>query len=571
MEKLWNLPPFDPGNGSEARRNWIEWKRAFQHVIVVLGETNKTKLKSHLLGIGGMKLQKIFYGIQGADVSEEEGSNIDPFEVAIQKLDQYFAPKRHESHERLIFCKMDLEEDEPIEKFMVRIKQQASKCSFGRTEQESRATSIIDKVLLAAPDDLREKLLALEDLTLESLERTVNSFQAIRNQVKQMTTTECETDIQDDEINEIRGTKAKSRKCFRCGKEHDFSKIQNCPAYEKECHRCNKKNHFASECKSLKRSRGDQTSSDEDYKSTKRRKVEGKGSLKEDDSEDNSSESDSSESDSSGSDSSGSDSSGSDSSDVCSIGIGDEYIRCEIGGVPTEMLIDSGSTNNVIDEGTWAKMKEKGIELTNFSTTCKKQLRAYGQKTCLQIMGVFEAMMVVEDNGDQYKTVAEFYIVENGTHSLMGRSSAISLGLLEIGLPSSRKSAELTNDGESSRSQYSCHANKVTQQTRGIKDPSNDFSRKLSEWRGLYVYFMEFCKEHDILVNSAFPKIHDVELQLNSSECHKRNNFREKKGEDVEDQKGNDEETDVHERNRKLFTVSAQQKLLASGGLPNRM
>ena len=46
---------------------------------------------------------------------------IDPYAVAIEKLDEYFAPQRHEAHERFLFWDMKPEPEESIDKFLFRV------------------------------------------------------------------------------------------------------------------------------------------------------------------------------------------------------------------------------------------------------------------------------------------------------------------------------------------------------------------------------------------------------------------------------------------------------------------
>ncbi|GBP83303.1 hypothetical protein EVAR_57565_1 [Eumeta japonica] len=46
----------------------------------------------------GLDLQEVFYNIPGANIEPSEG--VDVFEVAISKLDSYFAPKQSRVYER---------------------------------------------------------------------------------------------------------------------------------------------------------------------------------------------------------------------------------------------------------------------------------------------------------------------------------------------------------------------------------------------------------------------------------------------------------------------------------------
>lgn len=64
-----------------------------------------------------------------------------------------------------------------------------------------------------------------------------------------------------------------------------------------------------------------------------------------------------------------------------------------IGGVPLEMLIDSGSEVNVIDLDTWNKLKNMKISITEIKKGSDKELRGYGSQNCLSIVGEFNAKL----------------------------------------------------------------------------------------------------------------------------------------------------------------------------------
>lgn len=149
MEK-WEIQPFKfktfPRN--VIRNEWIKYKRNFEYIVAASGETDKTRIKNLFLARAGPDLQEVFASIPGADVAEDKEKGVDPYAVAIQKLDAYFSPKQHETFERNVFWMLRPNQGETLEKFMLRCQDQAGKCNFGSTAQESRAISVIDKVIL---------------------------------------------------------------------------------------------------------------------------------------------------------------------------------------------------------------------------------------------------------------------------------------------------------------------------------------------------------------------------------------------------------------------------------------
>ncbi|XP_055700122.1 uncharacterized protein K02A2.6-like [Phlebotomus papatasi] len=371
MDK-WNLPPFkfESLPDSEIRTKWIEWKQGFEHVAAASGETNPTKLKSQLLALGSFELQRVFHRIPGADVQQDRNTN--PYKVAIAKLDEYFAPKQHESFERYLFYTMKPESDETLEKFMMRLTHQAAKCNFGSSDVESREFSIVDRVILMANSDLREKLLAKEDLSLTQLTKIVKAHQAIKRQSKEMEAGGAsgtkDDNLRDTErVNKIRsGQQKKTFSCTRCGGRNHDSKNPDCPAMGKRCNKCGGKNHFYSQCKSRETLKRKADVTQDEKPASKKAKVR---AINEDFDEENF---------------------------IFNIGDDDERIWCNVGGVLIRMIIDSGSKYNIIDQKTWVQMKNSGVRVSGMSTQCDKILKAYGQTTPLEIVGVFEATIAVK-------------------------------------------------------------------------------------------------------------------------------------------------------------------------------
>lgn len=264
----WNIAQFKFQHlpETELRKEWLRWKRNFEVVAAASEEENATKLKNVLLAKGGLELQDLFYSLEGADVKEDKENGIDPYKTAIQKLDQHFTPKQHDSFERNEFCKLAPlkfadNEREPLVKFLMRCTDQAKKCEFGNTQAESRDLRIIDKIIYHAPVELREKLLQEETLTLEKVTRMVNSFESIKHQAQVITETGTGTGgptrygslDSREAVNRIQGT-AKSSSvtgiCFRCGQKNHYGNDLRCPARGKKCDQCNKMGHFAKVCRS---------------------------------------------------------------------------------------------------------------------------------------------------------------------------------------------------------------------------------------------------------------------------------------------------------------------------------
>ena len=195
---------------------------------------------------------KVFQAIPNADVEEDEEKGIDPYKVALTKLDEYFAPKHHESMERNIFGTLKPEPGENLEKFMLRAREQAYKCNFGTNQQENRDICVIDKITLLAPHDLREKLLQKDQLTLDDV---VASHQSVKYQASRMVLAgpsgQSQTMIT-GEVNRLYTPPSnRAQECSRCGRRGHLANDKICPARDKPCNQCKRIGHFYKKCKAF--------------------------------------------------------------------------------------------------------------------------------------------------------------------------------------------------------------------------------------------------------------------------------------------------------------------------------
>ncbi|EDS27645.1 malate dehydrogenase [Culex quinquefasciatus] len=247
------------------RDQWVKYKRNFQYIAEANEEKNATRLKNVFLAKAGPDVQEVFASLPGADVEEDKAKNIDPFKVAIEKLDEYFSPKQHEAFERNTFWNLKPQDEETMEKFLWRTLEVAQKCNFGTTLEESRSIAVIDKVILYAPVELKQQLLQKEKLTLD-----------------------------------------------------DVTRVNVVPA---------------------KRPGGSMNHWDNKKPKYNPRQVE-----------DNASDPDENK------------------SFVYNISDGDEFIWVKVGGVLMQMLIDSGSAKNILDDRAWEHLRVQGAVTTNFRT-----------------------------------------------------------------------------------------------------------------------------------------------------------------------------------------------------------
>lgn len=196
--------------------------------------------------------------------------------------------------------------------------------------------------------------------------------------------------------------------CFNCGRQGHLASSSICKARGKRCHGCKKEGHFAKHCKKRKKlPRNDQPA---------KRQIRLIESASNDNAPNTSEHEENSTPDKvyyafySGNES--------------------NLLTCIVGGISTEMLVDSGADANLISEVAWAKMKDDRVSVYSSTKGSNRVLRAYGSNSPLTILGSFVADITVG-----VKTIqAEFLVVKGGQRCLLGDRTAKQLGVLQVGL-----------------------------------------------------------------------------------------------------------------------------------------
>ncbi|XP_055542951.1 uncharacterized protein K02A2.6-like [Wyeomyia smithii] len=419
-----NLPPFTFAGVdlTDRRQKWHTWKRGFEICLRAAKITDSNEKKDVLLAHGGFELQEIFFNIPGADVAEDKEKKIDPYDVAIRKLDEYFAPQRHEAHERYIFWAMKPEPGETLARFVMRTQVHASKCNFGRTATESSELAVVDKTLQFAPTHLREKLLQESNLSLEETIKQTNAYETSRAASEQISGQSAHHQPVTTEYVQRMGTQ-----CRFCGKYHTSQ--QGCPAWNKSCSYCGRRGHFQAVCFDNPSNSGltskPTTSTapkrvnpahpeDRAIMNNKGQHIRNHSGVEEEQVEL--------------------------VEMVWSANERDELLWAEVGGVLNEMQIDSGVQSNIIDDCIWNMMVKNGVQTVGDLQRPDRKFKAYAQKDCLEVSHMFEAEIVVHDKNNQLKARAVFYVVKNGPQPLLGKKTAMQLGVLIVGLPSQHES-----------------------------------------------------------------------------------------------------------------------------------
>ena len=382
-----DFPPFD--TESEPTSLGIQWKKwvlRLENLFVALDIKDKARQKALLLHYGGANLSDIYYTL----ASEEDKEYLQ----VKAKLDAHFEPKVNVTFETYNFRQLAQEQDEPIDKFVTRLRETADRCDFHDKDREIK-DQIVQKCF---SERLRRKALR-EDLTLSNLLKAARAMEIADVQAKAMENPsvlkvsqqfksskerpghlETSGKTEQDEQRESR-----KKECFNCGGMWPHpSGRKSCPAWGVDCRKCGKKNHYARKCRATKAVRkiGNLSESEEE---DEYRVSAVKAKAKE----------------------------------------SHHWVTARIDEIPLQFQIDSGADVNIIDEHSFAKLKG---QVTLKHTRAK--LFAYNSTVPLPLLGKFTATIATKKRYD----AADFYVVKGSQSSgcLLGSISAVNLGILHI-------------------------------------------------------------------------------------------------------------------------------------------
>lgn len=245
------IKPFLCGNIDKAliRTEWERWLRSLTLFLQAEEITDVVKKKNKLLHLGGPQLQEVIFNIPGAVEEYDPEKKNDDFKTLVDKLGEYFSPKRNETFERHLFRNLTPLEGEDFNKFVLRLRNQSSKCDFGSSLQEIKDITMKDKIIDSwASLDLKKKLLEKEQ-SLDEVIAACQIFEQIGKQTQTMSSTiktECE------QINRVAiksGWNRNNEECGRCGNRGHLTNDLKCPARKMLCNKCGLLGHFARKCK----------------------------------------------------------------------------------------------------------------------------------------------------------------------------------------------------------------------------------------------------------------------------------------------------------------------------------
>lgn len=274
------IEPFSAG--SNPRSRWLTWKRAFEVYIGTKELTDPKKKQNLLLHCGGIEIQEVFYAEdtitfivtdpEGKVVKDSDGNEVilDEYEATLHVLDLHYAPKLHIVYERHIFRSIHQDRDEPFDSFVLRLRQQLSKCEYCADDADKEA--VLQIVEGCKADSVKARLLE-KPYTLAQAIQLGRSSEQIKAQSESFKHNG-KDEVQIASIqNKQYGSKShKELSCYRCGRVGHLAKDKHCPAWGKKCNNCGGMNHFAVKCNKTTLKRRHENDSDS-YQNQKRYKV----------------------------------------------------------------------------------------------------------------------------------------------------------------------------------------------------------------------------------------------------------------------------------------------------------
>lgn len=268
-------PPKEMVFADNISEQWKAWYQQFNIFLIASGKNaeedeRKINILLNLIGPHGIKIYNNF---------KKSKRNTDiTYDLVVQWFSEYCEPRKNVIFQRFKFGGCVQKEGQTFNEFMTELKTLASTCEFKEEDNMVR-----DRIVFGIRDaETKNKLLSLDNLTLDKAETLCRTREVTDKELQEMTTDTANVYYMGkDKKNWVKNKDSKSRNkfnniktynnnsgnvnkssdnnkenkrnkilerydCKKCGKNH---KPRSCPAYGKECNLCRKLNHFEIGCK----------------------------------------------------------------------------------------------------------------------------------------------------------------------------------------------------------------------------------------------------------------------------------------------------------------------------------
>ena len=379
--------------------------------------TNTTQQRALLLYQVGQHTQEIF------DSFPNNGED-DDYDTALQKLDEYFLPKKNVTYEVFQFRQAVQHPNETIDQYATRLRKLAEHCEFADTDSEIFATIIQH----CSSTRLRRYALREDDLTLDTLLPKARAMEASETQARGIETSlnlpapgYTTTDSAHFIKNRIhpsasasnlrqrhRGNNSAANQCGKCG--YLLPHKGQCPAKGQNCNSCGKMNHFAKVCRSTH------------HTQSRRDRQRFTGNKRDDRVYHVTATTISSPPTCTSSD----------DEYLFSLENHAPYAKMPVAKVKlfnqnVDMVLDTGASTDIIDKATFEFITRRHpVTLQPAST----RLFAYGSHTPLKTLGKFDALI---ESKTKY-TMSTIHVTDGQSGSLLSYNTARELGLITLQL-----------------------------------------------------------------------------------------------------------------------------------------
>ena len=233
-----SLIPFDPiSEPTSLSQRWKAWKPRFEIYLIAVNVQNNAQKRALLLYQVGQATQEIF------DTLPETGDD-DDYKTAMEKLDEYFSPKKNVDYEIFQFRQAKQNIGETTDQFATRLRKLAAHCEFHDLDQEIK-TAIIQN---CRSKHLRRYALRQDKVMLKDLLAKARAIEHSEQQAKGIEERLASTSLQDerDEANYVSrpSLRPSGQQCRNCGLTWPH-RDSPCPAKGQTCRKCKKLNHYA--------------------------------------------------------------------------------------------------------------------------------------------------------------------------------------------------------------------------------------------------------------------------------------------------------------------------------------
>lgn len=379
---------------------WRRWLTSFELYadgkgLILTDEVQPAttqRRRALLLHLAGQDVQDVFSTLP------DTGEAAD-YKKAVDALNAYFIPQVNTALARLEFQKLQQKPGETVQQFATRLRQAVRDCAYGGDADNQVRDAILSR---GTSEYLRRKL--LEEGHGLTLARTLvlgAQCESIELQMASMSGAQNPETVNRVDFKGKKGkhgnrnVKGKAKnddsndgKCHRCGNSDHWAKDPKCPARGATCHTCQGKNHYSKMC----RTKG------------------GKAKQKVNNVDEQTDEK-------------------SDFAFAVNDNNMPDRLNFCVGGVNVKMLIDSGATSNVMGENVWEKLKTEHIKCKSYVPKIERKLYSYCSSEPLAVKGAFTCDVSIGKKTER----AEFIVVRGKGEPLLGRETAMQLGVLRIG------------------------------------------------------------------------------------------------------------------------------------------